>query len=85
MAWSVARLGRRHLALGAASLAACLGIMVAFLPGYYAGRYLRDEMQTMARILGAYARPDDIVLLIAARSGIERHRDGAGSHDGVER
>ncbi len=65
LAWSVVRLGRRAPALGLAALAACLGTMVAFLPGYYAGRYLRDEMQTTARILGTYARPGDVILLIS--------------------
>ncbi len=65
LGWSVVRLGRRLWPLGLAALAACLGIMVAFLPGYYEGRYLRDEMQTMSRILGAYAGPGDAVLLIS--------------------
>ena len=65
LAWSVVRLGRRARPLGTAALAASLGLMLAFLPGYYDGRYLRDEMQTMARMLGALARPGDVVLLIS--------------------
>lgn len=65
LAWSVARLARRARLLGGAALAVSLGLMLAFLPGYYDGRYLRDEMQTMARMLGALSRPGDVVLLIS--------------------
>ncbi len=65
LAWSVVRVGRRSWALGLAALAACLGVMAATLPGYYAGRHLQDEMQSMVRILAAYARPDDAILLIS--------------------
>jgi 4-amino-4-deoxy-L-arabinose transferase-like glycosyltransferase len=65
VAWSIVRLGRRFLPLGLAALAACLGVVLAFLPGYYAGRHLRDEMQSMVHILGTYARPDEVILLIS--------------------
>jgi hypothetical protein len=65
LGWSIVRLGRRLWPLGLAALAACLGVMLAFLPGYYEGRYLRDELQTMVRILGAYAEPGDALLLIS--------------------
>ncbi|HOG45526.1 MAG TPA: glycosyltransferase family 39 protein [Anaerolineae bacterium] len=65
LGWSVVRLGRRLWPLGLAALVACLGLMLAFLPGYYDGRYLQDQMQTMSHLLGAHARPDDVVLLIS--------------------
>ncbi len=65
LAWSAVRLGRRSLVLGLGALAACLGPMLATLPGYYAGRYLRDELQSMVRVLGAYTRPGDVALLIS--------------------
>jgi hypothetical protein len=39
--------------------------MLAFLPGYYTDRYLKDDAQTMAYILGACARPEDAILLIS--------------------
>jgi len=65
LAWSVVRLGCRSRAVGLAALMSCLGLMAASLPAYYAGRYLRDELQTMSRILGAYVRPGDVVLLIS--------------------
>ena len=65
LAWAMVHLGRRIPLLGLAALGIALGTMVAFLPGYYAPRYLRDEMQTMTRLLGAYARPGDVVLLIS--------------------
>ncbi len=65
LAWSVVRLARRVPLLGGAALAACLGLTLAFVPGHYQDRYLRDEMETMARMLGAHARPEDAVLLIS--------------------
>jgi hypothetical protein len=65
VAWSAVQLERRSRMLGLAALASCLGVALAFLPGYYGERYLRDEMQTMAHILGAYARPGDEILLIS--------------------
>lgn len=35
------------------------------LQDYYRGRYLRDEFQSAVRIIGAYAHPDDAVLLVS--------------------
>ena len=49
-------------------LAAAAFVAVAFLwalSGHYAGRYLRDEHQTMVRIISAYAEPGDAVLLVS--------------------
>ncbi|MDY7040732.1 MAG: glycosyltransferase family 39 protein [Chloroflexota bacterium] len=35
------------------------------LPGYYGGRYMRDDYQTALRALAAYAQPDDGVFLVS--------------------
>lgn len=65
LAWSAVRAGRRAWPVGVGAATLCLGLAVAALPGYYRDRYLRDELATMVRILGAYARPGDAVLLIS--------------------
>jgi mannosyltransferase len=65
LAWSLALLYRRAKWVGWAAL---LFVAVAFawtLPEQYTGRYLRDEHQTMVRIIAAYAQPGDAVLLVA--------------------
>jgi mannosyltransferase len=65
LAWSLVVLYRRSRWLGVAGL---LFVALAFawtLPEHYAGRYLRDEHQTMVRIIAAYAEPGDAVLLVA--------------------
>jgi uncharacterized membrane protein len=65
LAWSIALLHRRVKWLG---LAALLFVAIASawtLPQHYAGRYLRDEHQTMVRIIASYAQPGDAVLLVA--------------------
>jgi 4-amino-4-deoxy-L-arabinose transferase-like glycosyltransferase len=35
------------------------------LPGYYEGRYLRDDFLTMTRAIAAYAEPGDALLLVS--------------------
>jgi uncharacterized membrane protein len=65
LAFSLVVLYRRLKWVG---LAAAAFVIVAFLwslPGHYSGRYLRDEHQTMVRIVSAYAEPGDAVLLVA--------------------
>jgi mannosyltransferase len=65
LAWSLALLYHRAKWLG---LAALLFVAIAFawtLPEHYSGRYLRDEHQTMVRIIAAYAQPADAVLLVS--------------------
>jgi len=65
LAWSLILLYRRVSWLG---LAALLFVAVVFawtLPGHYIGRYLRDEHQTMVRIIAACAQPGDAVLLVS--------------------
>ena len=65
LAWAIVRLGRRWLVAGLLALALCLGPMLAFLPGHYTLRYLRDDLQTMARLIAAHARLGDAILLIS--------------------
>ena len=65
LAWSVTLLGRRSRLLGGLALAYVLVAFAWTLPTHYAGRYLRDELQTMTRVIWAYGRPDDAVLLVS--------------------
>jgi len=39
--------------------------LAVHLPGYYAGRRLRDELQTMVMAIWSQAEPDDVVLLVS--------------------
>ncbi|MBC7235555.1 MAG: glycosyltransferase family 39 protein [Chloroflexi bacterium] len=63
LAWSVVLLGRRWAPVGWAAAALVLALWVAFLPGYYRGRYLRDELQTMVRTILSQAEEGDTVIL----------------------
>ncbi|MCL6431557.1 MAG: glycosyltransferase family 39 protein [Anaerolineae bacterium] len=65
LAWSVARLATRWRPLALVAVAVTLAPMLAFLPGHYTDRYLKDDAQTMAYMLGACARPEDAVMLIS--------------------
>jgi 4-amino-4-deoxy-L-arabinose transferase-like glycosyltransferase len=60
--WQKGRVGRGVTVLATALV---LGTFVSVLPGYYAGRYLRDEYQTAVLTLGAYATASDAVLLVS--------------------
>jgi hypothetical protein len=44
---------------------AVAGLALSALPARYAGRYLRDQWRSATLILGSYARPDDVVLLVS--------------------
>jgi len=51
-----------------ASVAAGVALLVLtlwVLPGYYDGRHLRDDFQTMTRAVAAYAEPGDALLLVS--------------------
>lgn len=50
---------------GAALAVSLVGLALWALPARYVNRYLRDEWKTAARILGAYADPDDVVVLVS--------------------
>lgn len=60
--WQRGRRGRIVTVVGAVLV---LTTFVSVLPGYYAGRYLRDEYQTAMATLAAYAQPGDAVLLVS--------------------
>ena len=48
-----------------ATLGLVLPIFLWSLPQHYSDRYLRDDLQTMVRVIHAYARPGDGVLLVS--------------------
>lgn len=50
---------------GALATLLVIGLFAWSLPGYYAGRYMRDDYQTALRTLSAYAQADDGVLLVS--------------------
>ncbi len=50
---------------GALVLIPVLAAFIWSLPQHYAGRYLRDELQSMVRTISAYAEPGDAVCLIS--------------------
>ncbi|MBN1643059.1 MAG: glycosyltransferase family 39 protein [Anaerolineae bacterium] len=59
------RAGWRGRALSVAGALLVLGTFVGVLPSHYAGRYLRDEVQTAIATLRTYRRADDAVLLVS--------------------
>ncbi len=65
LAWSLTTLAERARWVGLASLAFVTAVFVWTLPGHYQDRHLRDEHQTMVRVIAAYAQPGDAVLLVA--------------------
>ncbi len=50
---------------GVAAGLVLLVLMLWVLPGYYDGRHLRDDFQTMTRAVAAYAEPGDALLLVS--------------------
>jgi uncharacterized membrane protein len=65
LAWSVSVLWRRSRLVASATLVVITAAFLWTLPTHYAGRYMRDEHQTMSRIIAAYAEPGDALLLVA--------------------
>ena len=63
LAWAAWELGRRPRWLAWALAGGLLALSVAYLPGYYRGRILRDDLQSMVRTIISQARPGDVVLL----------------------
>jgi 4-amino-4-deoxy-L-arabinose transferase-like glycosyltransferase len=63
LAWSAAIVGQRYRWLGWALAAGLLAVSLAYLPGHYRGRLLRDDLQSMVRTIISQARPGDVVLL----------------------
>jgi len=60
---AIAEIGRRWRAGGMAAGVAVVALMASSLPGHYAGRILRDELQSMVRAVLSQAEPGDVVLL----------------------
>lgn len=67
LAWALVSLlrARRLRLVGGLALVGWLGAAAWTLPQHYAGRYLRDELQTLTRIIWAYAQPGDAVVLVS--------------------
>lgn len=67
LAWALVGLLRARWLrpLGLLALVGALGAAAWTLPQHYAGRYLRDELQTLTRIIWAYAQPGDAVVLVS--------------------
>ena len=64
-AWSLVALGRWRRAMGVAAGVFVAAAWLWALPATYSDRYLRDDLQSMAQALRAYARPDDVVALVS--------------------
>nr|MBC7245439.1 glycosyltransferase family 39 protein [Chloroflexota bacterium] len=65
LSWSLSTLYRQIRWVGVGALVFVTAMFIWTLPGHYVGRYLRDEHQTMVRIIAAYAQPNDAVLLVS--------------------
>jgi mannosyltransferase len=65
LAASIAALWEWRKVAGAVAGVALLALTVWVLPGYYEGRHLRDDLQTMTHAVAAYAEPDDALLLVS--------------------
>ena len=65
LAGSIAALWEWRKVVGAVAGAAILALSLWALPGYYDGRHLRDDLQTMTRAVAAYAEPGDALLLVS--------------------
>ncbi len=65
LAASIAALWKCRKANGILAGVAVIGLVTWVLPGYYEGRRLRDDFQTMTRAIEAYAEPGDALLLVS--------------------
>lgn len=65
LARSIRGLWRRWRPAGAGALAVVLVIFLWTLPTHYRDRYLRDDLQSMTRVIRAYAQPGDAVALVS--------------------
>ncbi len=65
LAGSIAVLWEWRKVAGALAGAVVLALWLWALPGYYDGRHLRDDFQTMTRAVAAYAEPGDALLLVS--------------------
>ncbi len=65
LAGSIAALGQWRKIAGIVAGVAILSLSLWVLPGYYGGRHLRDDFQTMTRAIAAYAEPGDALLLVS--------------------
>jgi len=63
LAWSTVAISKRWRRGGWACGFALLALWLVFLPGYYRGRHLHDQLQTMTRAIVSQAKRGDVVLL----------------------
>lgn len=67
LGWALAALLNltRLRPVGAVAAALVLALMLWALPGHYADRRLRDDLQSLVRAIWAQARPEDAVVLVS--------------------
>jgi hypothetical protein len=65
LAWAVLAVQRRSASIGGLVCVFVAIVFLSVLPGHYGGRYLRDELQTMARVVGTYAESGDAVVVVS--------------------
>ncbi len=65
LAWSIALLWNKAHWLGAIALIFVGSAFAWTLPQHYAGRYIRDELQSMVRMISAYAQEGDAVIVVS--------------------
>ncbi|MEN6480457.1 MAG: glycosyltransferase family 39 protein [Anaerolineales bacterium] len=63
LAWAIVQLSSRWRWLGRALGMGVLALTMAYLPGYYRGHVLQDDLQSMVRTIISQAREGDMVLL----------------------
>ena len=63
LAWSVVVVGRKWRTAAWVCGCSLVALSLVLLPGYYGGRHLRDELQTMVRAIVSQAEGGDVVLL----------------------
>lgn len=65
LGWGLILLLRKQRTAGILATLFTAALFAWSLPQHYAGRWLRDEFKTMARVIWAYGQPDDAVLLVS--------------------
>ena len=70
LAWTISLLWRRHRAVGLLSAAFVLTVFAWTLVQHYGDRYLRDDRQTMVRVIASQAEEGDVVALVSGNRSV---------------